>query len=128
MSDSDDEEASLACPKRTRTAASKVTDPSNRSTPALSSHRDAAAAARIAAATATTTKATGGSGLLSTVGSASNSRSVSPGKRNADDAALSSKSSGSDGMSTQDKRKGKGKQKGKRRGGAMTPVTNSDVA
>ena len=82
----------------------------------------------MAAAAATTMKATGGLGSLSTVGSASNSHSVSPGKSNVDDASLRSKSSGSDGMSTGDKQKGKGKQKGKKSGGTMTPATNSDVA
>jgi hypothetical protein len=133
VSDSDDEEASIGRPRRSIIAASKVVDPSNRSTPALTSHRDAAvaakraaAAAAVAAAVALTTGASA-SGSLSAVASASNSRSVSPGKRNADDAALSSKSrSGSEvgDASIQDKRTGKGKQRGKTIGSTITSVAN----
>jgi hypothetical protein len=99
VSNSDGEEATATeRPKRSRTAASKVVDPSNRSTPALTSHRDAATAAKLAAAKVLAAKAAaaavaGSSGSLSTAASTSNSCSISPGKRNADDAALSSKSS-----------------------------------
>jgi hypothetical protein len=80
----------------------------------LKSHRDAAVAAQLAAAEAakaTAGSASAGSWSLSAVASTSNaSRSVSPGKRNADDAALSSKSGGSDELSSQDKPPDKGKQ------------------
>jgi hypothetical protein len=51
VSYSGDEEATVERPKWSRTAASKVTNLSNRSTPALTSHWDAATAAKLAAAT-----------------------------------------------------------------------------
>ena len=132
MSDSDEEEASVGRPKRSIIAASKVVDPSNRSTPALKSHWDAAVASKQAAAVvAVATTSTSASGSLSAVESASNSRSVSPGKRNVDDAALSSKSrSGSEvsDASDQDKRTSKGKQQGKTISNVIMSVANAEVA
>jgi hypothetical protein len=112
-------------PKRSRIASSKVIDPDNRSTPALSSHVEAAIAAQLAAATAAKAKATaGGSGSLSTIGGTSNSRSVSPGKRNVDNAALSSPSSGSEESSAQAKRQDKGKQRGETTDNAIISLTD----
>ena len=60
----------------------------------LTSHRDAAVAAHIAAMEAAKAAAIAdaASGSLTAAASASGSCSVSPGKRNANDAALSSKS------------------------------------
>jgi len=117
VSDSDGEEVRLGRPKRYRTAASKIVDPSNGSSFALTSHRDAAIAAQLAAkvakAAAAVTDDGAASGSLSAIASTSNSRSVSPGKRNAYDASLSSKSSESGETSAQDKPKGKGKQRGR---------------
>ena len=119
----------MARPKRSRIASSKVIDPNNRSTPALSSHMDAAIAAQLAAATAAKAKATADdSGSLSAIRSTSNSRSVSPGKRNVDDAALSSPSSGSDETSAQAKRKDKGKQRGEMTDDAMISLIDYEVA
>jgi hypothetical protein len=132
VSDSDGEEVSLSRPKRNRTAASKIVDPSNGSAFALTSHRDAAIAAQLAATAAT--KAIAGdsaaSKSLSAIASTSNSHSVSPGKRNASNAALSSKSgSGSEveEPSAQHKRTDKGKQKGEMLRSAMIFITESDV-
>jgi hypothetical protein len=99
LSDSEGEEATLRRPVRSRTAASKIVDPSNTSVGVLTSHRDAAVAAHIAAAEAAKAAAIAdaASGSLSAAVGTSGSRSVSPGKHNANDAALLSKSgSGSD--------------------------------
>jgi hypothetical protein len=94
LSDSEGEEAALQRPIHSRTAASKIVNPSNISTGVLTSHRDAAAAAHTAAAEAARAVAItdAASGSLSAAAITSSSRSVSPGKRNANDAALSSKS------------------------------------
>jgi len=115
VSDSDGEEVSLGRPKRSRTAASKIVDPSNSSGFALTSHRDAAIAAQLAAkvgAAKAVIDDSAASRLLSTIASTSNSCSVSPGKRNTFDASLSSKSSESGETSAPNKPKGKGKQRG----------------
>ena len=114
ISDSGDEKATVGCPKPSQTAASKVTDPSNGSTTVLTSHQDAAAAAKLVAAAAVA-----GVGpsyrSLSTVVSTSNSCSVSPGKRNADEASLTSKSrseSEAGKTSAQGRHKGKERERG----------------
>jgi len=126
ISDSDGEiAASSGRPARSKVATIKITDPSNRSALALSSHRDAALAAQRAAAAALATAANADNGAesLSTMASTSNSRSVSPGKRNVSDAELSSKSwSESEGDLTL--ARGKGKGKGKHRGEMTNGVMN----
>ena len=90
----------------------------------MKSHRDAAVVVQHAVADS----ATAGSRSLSAVATTSNtSRSVSPGKRNADDAALSSKSSGSDQPSYQDRQPDKGKQRGKTADNILISVNYFDI-